>query len=472
MTGTVQKGLVLREDLDLYDGIDITSSRTSSTGGSTSGLRINDWVDVISVYGDGENRTGSVVQDAINAIGSSTNVALALSPGTWTFDTNLTIASNFTLFVPAGCVLAPESGITLTIQGVLFRMHATYTGGDGTVTVSGTDILSSSDDTDVYAADTGSPNTYAIDVGANPASYAAGQVYRFKAGNANTGASTLNVDSLGAVSIVKQASAALEANDIRAGDLVTVVHDGSNFQLQSHPLLGDLARQDADDLAGTGLTANSGALDLDIDGLTEETSIQASADYVPVYDATASANRKVKPENLGFNAVLTHTATASSDSSLDFTALSSTYHAYLIVFDRLLPATDAVNLYLRTSTDNGSSFDSGSGNYNWAVLQSLVGTEGASGSNGDTEIQINKETIGSGSGEGISGRIVLYDPSASAFTKATWEVVYRRASNQDVCAIAGGGMREDTTAVDAVQLLFSSGNIASGEVRVYGLKDA
>ena len=38
---------------------------------------------------------------------------------------------------------------------------------------------------------------------------------------------------------------------------------------------------------------------LDIDGLTAITTIDAAADYVPVFDATDSANKKILPTNLG-----------------------------------------------------------------------------------------------------------------------------------------------------------------------------
>jgi len=49
--------------------------------------------------------------------------------------------------------------------------------------------------------------------------------------NANTGAATLNINSLGAKSIVKNASAALIANDIPAGQIVCLAYDGTNFQI-------------------------------------------------------------------------------------------------------------------------------------------------------------------------------------------------------------------------------------------------
>jgi hypothetical protein len=49
-------------------------------------------------------------------------------------------------------------------------------------------------------------------------------------GTTNTGASTLNIDGVGAVSIVKFGNQALGAGDLPAGSIIEVVYDGTNFQ--------------------------------------------------------------------------------------------------------------------------------------------------------------------------------------------------------------------------------------------------
>lgn len=61
--------------------------------------------------------------------------------------------------------------------------------------------------------------------------YAAGQVFRFVAAGANTGAVTLNVNGLGAKAVTKRGATALAAGDIAAGSVVTVVYDGTQFQM-------------------------------------------------------------------------------------------------------------------------------------------------------------------------------------------------------------------------------------------------
>jgi hypothetical protein len=67
-----------------------------------------------------------------------------------------------------------------------------------------------------------------------PSSYQAGQEFNFLSTGANTGAVTLNINSLGAISIKKSGNVDLISNDIpNAGALIKVVYDGTNFQLVS-----------------------------------------------------------------------------------------------------------------------------------------------------------------------------------------------------------------------------------------------
>jgi hypothetical protein len=74
--------------------------------------------------------------------------------------------------------------------------------------------------------------TDTITAAATPAlaAYAAGQMFYFVAAGANTGAVTLNIDSLGAKSVTRDGSTALVAGDIASGEVVMVVYDGTRFQ--------------------------------------------------------------------------------------------------------------------------------------------------------------------------------------------------------------------------------------------------
>ena len=90
-----------------------------------------------------------------------------------------------------------------------------------------------------YAADAGSTDAYAITVTPATLAYATGNVYRFKANTVNTGASTLSVNGLSAIPIVKNYNVALDDGDIKANQLVDVIYDGTNFQMLS-PVSGTM----------------------------------------------------------------------------------------------------------------------------------------------------------------------------------------------------------------------------------------
>lgn len=68
---------------------------------------------------------------------------------------------------------------------------------------------------------------------ANITTYIAGQTFRFVAVGANTGAATININSMGAKAITKSGSTALNAGDIASGALVQISYDGTRFQLVS-----------------------------------------------------------------------------------------------------------------------------------------------------------------------------------------------------------------------------------------------
>lgn len=82
-----------------------------------------------------------------------------------------------------------------------------------------------------YAADAQVSDTYVITLSPAPSAYTAGMSVTFKANTANTGAATLNVNSLGPKTIKKNVSADLTTGDILASQISTVIYDGTNFQI-------------------------------------------------------------------------------------------------------------------------------------------------------------------------------------------------------------------------------------------------
>lgn len=170
---------------------------------------------------------------------------------------------------------------------------------------------------------------------------------------------------------------------------------------------------------------------------------------------------------------LVSSATASSSASIDFTGLSSTYHAYKIIITGWVPATDASFPYMRTSTDNGSTWDSGASDYNWffdLVVPTTSPTITRVGDNADSQIRLGG-TLGTGVNEEQCWEITLFNPSDAVYAKV---IGHGHTINDDgvVRFTQFCGTRLTAADVDAIQFFCSSGNIASGEFRLYGLSNA
>lgn len=99
-----------------------------------------------------------------------------------------------------------------------------------------TNAIASKNDLNTWAlnkpvTDTGTANSYKVSSGFSYAAYYTGMIIKFSAVNANTGASVINVDNLGNISLVKNISTALVTGDITASQTITAIYDGTNFEI-------------------------------------------------------------------------------------------------------------------------------------------------------------------------------------------------------------------------------------------------
>lgn len=81
-----------------------------------------------------------------------------------------------------------------------------------------------------YATDSGAADAYIVTLPSSPVAHTLGMSVRFKTANSNTGASTINVNALGAKAIKRFDGSALSAGDILAGGIVTLDYDGADFR--------------------------------------------------------------------------------------------------------------------------------------------------------------------------------------------------------------------------------------------------
>jgi hypothetical protein len=171
--------------------------------------------------------------------------------------------------------------------------------------------------------------------------------------------------------------------------------------------------------------------------------------------------------------ILLSTQTASASATLDFTSLiTSTYSTYIFEFDDIRPATDSVTFGIRTSTNNGSSYDSAATDYaymqfNQALADSITTAETVDGQFAGTASLTSN--VGNGAAEGLSGRLILRSPLGTARTKGgSFDIIYHDPSTIPT-GVRGWWQRRATADIDAVQFLMSTGNITSGKIRMYGI---
>lgn len=255
-------------------------------------------------------------------------------------------------------------------------------------------------------------------------------------------------------------------------------------------LASDLATALTDSLAKDGQTTVTGAISfngqelfLDVDkdtSLTADTDDQIDVKIAGSDDfrftantLTALSGSSFKESNGGIHSrVLLQTVTASSQAAVDLGEggeITSTYHKYAIELLNVIPATDGVELHVRTSSDTGTSYDSGASDYEWSAFYGAS----SEGDTADSQIQAIPGTnqIGSDTNElGVSGTIHLVRPSESTFTSLWGDGMYYPSGATPPQHFRFASQRSEAGVVNAIRILFSSGNVESGIIKLYGVK--
>jgi hypothetical protein len=162
--------------------------------------------------------------------------------------------------------------------------------------------------------------------------------------------------------------------------------------------------------------------------------------------------------------VLLNTLTASASATLsDTTHVTSSYNEYLLVFENVLPATNATTCQILVHS--GGAFQSTG--YQSA---SLGGNNGAAFSQTvTTSIPCGAISSGANTGIGVSGEFTLFTPSTSALHSVTGNSVQSSGVNAGtVISFSAGGFWNTAAVVDGFQVIMSTGNITSGTVKLYG----
>lgn len=163
------------------------------------------------------------------------------------------------------------------------------------------------------------------------------------------------------------------------------------------------------------------------------------------------------------------TQTASNQATVDFDQIFSTsYNAYIVIFNSLVPVTDAVQLQLQLGT--GSTPTWISANYAWnGSNSSNVSTNSTSDSAislvGGNATYYVKNTAA----YGVNGSLLISNTNGSsnvAFITSEISFLQTGVTLPLMSYVTG---YQPAAIFTSLRLKFSSGNISSGSVSIYGI---
>jgi hypothetical protein len=178
-----------------------------------------------------------------------------------------------------------------------------------------------------------------------------------------------------------------------------------------------------------------------------------ATDFVLVWDSVAQTFVQSSLSSLT-GRILLNTLTPSAVASIsDTTSLTTAFNDYEVVFENIIPVTN--NVHLEVLVQSSAAFQ------NTNYLNSAGGI---------TAYYDVTQAANVGNTIGLSGRMRIYNVNQTSTTKViTSEVGFNNAGAAGVTQ-GSGWWNGGNTSLTGLQFLFSSGNIASGTIKIYGLK--
>ena len=173
---------------------------------------------------------------------------------------------------------------------------------------------------------------------------------------------------------------------------------------------------------------------------------------------------------------LISTQTASSSSTISFaSSIDSTYKEYIFKYTDIHPATDGANFQVNFR-DGSTAYDATKtttvflANHNEDDSGTVLEYKASNDLAQSTSFQNLAESAGADNDQCVSGYLCLYNPSSTTFVKHFISETNNADSGNNSQVFYVSGYNNTTAAIDGVQFKFSSGNIDSGTIKMYGIK--
>lgn len=162
------------------------------------------------------------------------------------------------------------------------------------------------------------------------------------------------------------------------------------------------------------------------------------------------------------------TASGSANVQLDQN-IDTTYDVYLVEMSKVHSASDSVDGHILL--ESGGSYSTTSYHYCIEYQSSDASGFTSGSSTGDDNLWTSAfRDIGNGAGRVGNLELFLFAPAdTSSYTTWLGRSISINGSGNASFQVSGGAWDSSTAAVTGVQFKFNSGNVASGEFRLYGL---
>ncbi len=149
--------------------------------------------------------------------------------------------------------------------------------------------------------------------------------------------------------------------------------------------------------------------------------------------------------------------TASGAANYTFTSITKPVMMYL---RNIVPSTDGTYLKLQTSSDGGSSYDTGSSDYAYNNVEMIAGSSNNNGSTGTGNFYIAGQAMYNSTGEVTNCVFTIFNPEdATRYTALLHSTTTSEyGSYIGFKTWVGGGQRNEVAIVNAFRLTTLSGN--------------
>lgn len=200
-----------------------------------------------------------------------------------------------------------------------------------------------------------------------------------------------------------------------------------------------------------------------VNGFTEDTAPDDAADFIPIFDTSASAIKKVKPSNLAASGGITTIASGSlAGTAVSIIGIPATYSKLILQVTGASSTVDTRRPLVQIDTDNGASFDSVAANYR---LMSYNGGTALDNVTDATIISCDTSNLTTDTWD-FTVAIQSYHAGPKM---ALISGMSQRAG--DGLQIFNGGHAKGTAAINALQILWNgSGSFDAGTYALYGVR--